>query len=607
MSFVTFLPVVLALGICFSPVWLLRRMHHSRAQDYFVSSQTTRPEVIRNSSIAYGLRMAAFGPLFAWGASGDLWPAIIGSAFFGLGIYLIYVLRQPLLDFQDGALSRDQSITVHEFMARHHGNDPRVRLLAASLTVLALLGLLIGEALGVAAVLKPVLPKTAATVYLFVIGAVLLMVLHAIPSGHTGVMHSAQLQLGMVYLGLFGSAVVFLYLHVSALTPVPPYGAFAIVSATAYCAIMLCYRRSKYVDTDPIRRACSDAAHGHASLGARALSRFGKIFNVSLSVLLVLIIVVAFLGFQVEGLPHIMPDSVAALRTGTRVSGMALTTLCLLPLFYPLVDVTNWQRLAAARKDMSSSGVEPARQSAVLRGIFRIYAVESSLGWLFMCMLGVIAVIAIETPGAANALQVFVVQITSEDKQVGVVAFPLLLIFAFSAALSTMSALFSASLCTIRYDILAAFWPELAPGEGQASKEATATRRTLVAGGGLSLAFAAAFCVADVSLQISFPSNTFLALLFASCCAQLSFVPLVVGPIIVRTRGGLGTVSPAWALVILGFGTASGVAAVTVYLATGTEPWLWAAIPSCLGSGLVLFAIARAHHVLRRENPYIRS
>ncbi|MGI8895185.1 MAG: hypothetical protein ACR2HE_05965, partial [Casimicrobiaceae bacterium] len=72
MSFVTFIPLMLALGICFIPVWLLRDAKHRRAQDYFVSSQQTRPEVVRNSSIAYALRMAAFGPLFAWGASGDL-------------------------------------------------------------------------------------------------------------------------------------------------------------------------------------------------------------------------------------------------------------------------------------------------------------------------------------------------------------------------------------------------------------------------------------------------------------------------------------------------------------------------------------------------------
>jgi hypothetical protein len=583
MSFATFLPLVLALGICFIPVWLLRQLDYKRAQDYFVSSQCTRPEVVRNASIAYALRMAAFGPLLAWGGSGDFWPAIIGCAFFGLGVYLIYVLRQPLLEFVDGALSRDRSITVHEFISRQHGNDPRVRLLAASLTVVALLGLLVAEAIGVAAFLMPLLPGGPAGVYLFVFGALLLTILHTTISGNSGVMHSAQLQLGMLYLGLFGSTALILYLHVSAVTPTPPHGTLAVVLLALCCAIMLYYRRSKYVDTDPI----------HESSGARLLSRLAKILNPCLSVLIVLIIVIALMKLYAAGLPTIVRDSAAALRTATRVPGVGLIALCLLPLFYPLVDVTNWQRLAAARKDMGSSGLEPERRSAVLRGVLTIYAAESALVCLFMCMLGAIAVIALEMQVGAAAPQVFVAQLIAAENEMAVVALPLLLICVFAVALSTMSALFSASLCTIRYDMLAALWPDLAPGEGPVSMEATARRRSLVAAGALGLAIAAAFCVVHATLHISLSSSMFLALLFAFCCAQLSFAPLVLGPIVGRMRGSFGTVSPGWALVILGFGTASGVVAAAVYFFTGNETWLWAAVPACLGSGLVVFAIAR--------------
>jgi hypothetical protein len=566
MSFATLLPLVLALGISFVPVWLLRRPNHGRAQDYFVSSGPTRPEVVRNASIAYALRMAAFGPLFAWGATRDLWPALIGSAFLGLGVYLIYILRRPLLEFLDGALSRDRSITVHEFIARQHGNDPRVRLLAASLTVFALLGLLGGEALAVAALLKPLLPPSAA-VCLCVFGALLLTALHAIPSGHSGVMHSAQLQLGMLYLGLLGSTTLLLYLHVSALTPMPPHGTLALAVITVCCASMLSYRRSKYVDTAPIE-------------GARLLSRFGKILNPCLSVLATLTIVVALTALYAAGLPAIVRDGAAALRTGTRVPGVGLLALCLLALFHPLVDVTNWQRLAAAAKDMG--GIEPDRRSTVFRGLFRMYAVETALVWLFVGMLGAIALGAIDASGGEDPLSDFVAQLVRADNDVTAVVLALLLICACAAALSTMSALFSASLCTIRYDLLAA------------SKEPTATRRSIVAGGALGLAVAAALCVADLSLQISFTGSTFLALLLAFCCAQLALAPLVLGPIVGRARGGSGAVSPGWALVVLGSGAASGLAAVTVYLATGTEAWLWAAVPACVGSGWALFVCGRA-------------
>jgi peptidoglycan/LPS O-acetylase OafA/YrhL len=69
----------------------------------------------------------------------------------------------------------------------------------------------------------------------------------------------------------------------------------------------------------------------------------------------------------------------------------------------------------------------------------------------------------------------------------------------------------------------------------------------------------------------------------------------VIGPLIARSRVHNGTVSTAWALAILVLGAASGVAAVVTYVATGSESWLWAAVPASLASGLVLFGIAHAH------------
>jgi hypothetical protein len=172
------------------------------------------------------------------------------------------------------------------------------------------------------------------------------------------------------------------------------------------------------------------------------------------------------------------------------------------------------------------------------------------------------------------------------------VALSLLMVSVFAIALSTMSSLFLASLCTVRYDVLPAFWPELASAKAQAAEEAT--RRTVMVGGGLYLVMiVAGFLSADACLHISFASSEFLGLLFAFCCAQLSFVPLILGPVIGRRSGSFGTVSSGWALVILGFGAVVGLVAVAVYLTSGNESWLWSAVPACLGSGLMLFIVAR--------------
>ena len=590
MLLLVFIPLVLCAGICLVPVCLLRRRAYVRAQDYFVSSQPAPPAVIRNSSIAHALRVAGFGPFFAWGASGDLWPAIVSTVFFGLGLLLLYVLRGSMLEFLDRALDRGRSITVHAFVARQHGNDPRVLLLAASLTLFALFGLVVGESVAVAALLKPLLMGSTALVYLSVLGMLTVAAVGAILSGHSGVMHSTQLQLGMAYLGLFGSTALLLYLHVSALTPMPPHGTFAAVFVAAWCAVILWYRRSKYVDTNIIR--VTDPKAGDTRRvppGAKFLKKFEQILNPCISLFVVLVVVVAGMEFYFRGILSIGHDSIAALQAGTHLPGPGLLALALLPLLYPMVDVAGWQRIAAIAKDGHAGQAGHGRE---LRGIFRMYATEGPLLWLFMCLFGAIAAIATETPIDADVMPAFMAQLVEDQNEVTVVVLPLFLICVFAIALSAMMSMFSAGLCTIRLDILPRFLPEPASSEAK-TDEFIAIRRTLIAGAGFFLTVVISFFIADALLRVGVATSAFLALLFALCCAQFSFAPLVLGPMLRWASGDLGTVSPHWALTVMGCSAASGAAAVAIYVASGNEAWLWAAVPACLGTGLLVFTVAR--------------
>src|ERR1044072_8080680 len=86
-------------------------------------------------------------------------------------------------------------------------------------------------------------------------------------------------------------------------------------------------------------------------------------------------------------------------------------------------------------------------------------------------------------------------------------------------------------------------------------------------------------------------------LVVAFYCAQLAPVPLILGPVIARARGGYGIVNARWALAIVAISAAIGIGAVAVHLATGSEPWLWVAVPATLGAGFLLFAIARLRPV----------
>ena len=581
MSLVLLLLIV-ALGICLVPVWLLPR-RHLRAREYFIGSQATPPDVIRNCYVAYPLRIATFGAFFAWGASGDFWPAIIAAACFGLGLYLIFALRRPLLAVLDSALVGAASMTVPAFIAKCHGNDDRVRLLTACLTLVSLIGLITAEAFATAALAGPVMMASARSASLLADGMLALAVLYTILAGNSGVMQAVQLQAGMIYLALFGSTALLLYFLVSDVAAMPPHGSFAVIFIAAACVFILFYRRFKYVDSTPI----SSDGDRPPSI-SRLLRRMAKTLDKFISVFVILTVVLIVMEFTAFSVPGMARDSIAALQTATGISGTALLTIVALPLLYPIVDAVSWQRLAVLAKD---TGSDPDLRSATITRIFNSLAAEVMLLLLLMCMLGAIAAVAAGMPGDRNALQTFIGQLALDESLPASLAVSFLLLGVLAMALSAMSSMFSASLWVLRYDMLPALWPALAPEGIKSGDEPIARRRAILFGCALCLAAILSVHVADSLFGADFTSTTFLALLLACSCAQLSFVSLVLGPL-AQSRG-FGAVSAPWALVIVGVAAAGGIAAVIVYLTTGAEPWLWAAVPACLGSGIALFAIAR--------------
>jgi hypothetical protein len=262
----------------------LRRAKYARVQDYFIASEHTPPAVIQNASVACSLWMAALGPFFGWGATGTFWPALLAAICFPLGLSLMSCVRAPLLAFMDDALIHDRSVTIHQFIAQRHGNDSHLRLLAAALTVVAFAALAIGAAFALARSLMAGLDAAVPTSVL-VLGMLILAGGYALIAGNTGILRSTQLQLGMIYFGLIGATALLLYELISDLTQLPPYGIFGIVFVAAFCAVLVGYRRSRYVDTSPIRKtfdAAGLAAAGHEPLSARLLVRLEKIFNVSI-------------------------------------------------------------------------------------------------------------------------------------------------------------------------------------------------------------------------------------------------------------------------------------------------------------------------------------
>ena len=591
MSFLL-LPLLIALGICLLPIRLLPGWRGQAAREYFLSSQPTPPDVLRNAFVAHPLRIASFGPFFVWGASGELWPAILGAACLGLGLYLIYFLRGPLLAFMDNGLTTNQSATVSAFLACSHGNDARLRLLTAGLSVIALTGLITAEAFATAILVSAFMPESAHAVY--VIAAVMLglAVLTTTIAGNSGVMHSIQLQVGMMYLGLFGSIALLLYFLVSVVTALPPHGSLAVLLVAAACIVIPYCRRLKYVDNTPIgsmsRRDGADATDMRPPAASRLLRTLQKALNVLITVLVVLVLVLIAMEWFALGLPAMAREGLAALHTATRMSVATLLTIAVVPLLTPIVDVAMWQRLAVIAKE---TGSEPALRSATLARIFRSLAAEMVLLLLLMCMLGAIAIIAAETPAGRDALQAFIGVMAAEESAPGRLAAGFLLVFTFFLALPAITSMLSASLWVVRYDMLPALWPALVAERIRPEDEPIARRRTILIGCGLCVAAFLLVLAADSLLGTLFTPGNFLAVLLACWCAQIPFFPLLVTSLV--QRSGSGTVSACWAFIVVAVAATLGIAAVIAFLATGAEPWLWAAVPACLGSGLVLFAVAR--------------
>jgi len=421
------------------------------------------------------------------------------------------------------------------------------------------------------------------------VAALLALAATAALSGEAGIMHSAQLQLGILYFGLFGATLVVLYLHVSARAPMPPHVGLAVAFAPVFAALVLWYRRSRYVDTETIGNDGTGGSAG-VSRAARVLARFGKILNGALSVLLVLIVILAVMDLRAADASALSRESVAAfgLGQGARIPGPALIALTLLPLSYPLVDVTNWLRLAAARK---GAGLDSGDGAAELRRAFAVYALETTLVGLLVCALGAIAGAVFAPKASTDIVTLFALRIASPDSGVVAIASALFAVCIAAAALSTMGTLLGAALYTLRHDLRAPA-RHLATREAPAQSDSTSRNRTLLTS--LAALALVAAAVAALRVGIGGASSIVVALVSTLCCAQLAFAPLVLGPVIARAPTGNGAVSAGWALAILVCGFGAAVAAIVGYLVTGRDVWLWNAVPAALGSGIVLFVLGRA-------------
>jgi hypothetical protein len=224
---------------------------------------------------------------------------------------------------------------------------------------------------------------------------------------------------------------------------------------------------------------------------------------------------------------------------------------------------------------------------------FVFWASEGALAWIVVAMLGAVATLVVVVDRNGDVVQVVLTGLAAADDTVTRAALTLLLLGMLALAASTIGMLLSASVGTIRDDIL----PGLRGGSfatgGRASRAAT------IAGSVLALCAATVAAIVDACASGRFGSAGILAAFLAFTSLPLASTPLVVG------AAFPGRVAPrlasGWALAVLAAGPIAAAGALAVHFVTTSEAWLWIVAPAAVGSSALVYAVACAAGARRRS------
>lgn len=576
MTFAPMLSIGLALALCVVPVLVLQRRNQAGAADGAVP-----PAIIRNAWIAYAVRVSVFVPLFLAGATGDIWPVIAAALGLAAGIAQLGTLHGPL--------AASGSPTLHAYLAQGCEDAAKVRLATAAMTVLGLLGLAGAEAAALVAIVSP-LTGEGAGLPLFVAlfaGAGL----YAVAAGANRVRYASQALLGAIFVGVFVSAAFLLYLHASDLRPLPPYGAFALITLAAGCLAIMVYRQNKYNETPPLI-APEEPARWRRKVSALVKGLL-KVFNIAVSIFAVVAIVIAGMEFYFLGLADNLLKAVSALTIAPTISTIGLAAIALLALTYPLVDAVSWQNVGALKDSAAAAGDDPAQTRKLVIGPIRFVAGETALFVLMLAAIGTITTLGTDLPPEEAGMPGAIRQLVLFENEITSTALTLLLVGTVAMAVSMMGTAFASALTAIRLDILPSVRAEPGDGAGPASGE----RRAVVVLVVLAIVVAAIWLISGVPSSGAADTRVF-ALALAFACLQLSLLPLVVA----RVRG-FSLPNTGAARSVLGGGVAAALACLTAYGVTDDLIWLWLAVPACLATGLLIAVASIVSSRQRRGSP----
>jgi hypothetical protein len=325
----------------------------------------------------------------------------------------------------------------------------------------------------------------------------------------------------------------------------------------------------------------------------RLFIRAQKILNSLVGILAMTLIVLAAIVAAFElilgGAPAFAREALDALEAGTTMSTMTLVSLIVLPLLHPMVDVVNWQRIAAFARLRDGGQFKDGEWSAAFKTFGMTYTLEVPLMALFIVLFGLIAGLTLAGASAGDATQVFVASLLGQENSVAAAVVSLLMLSFLALAVATIGSLFSAAVDVVGGDIVPALRSRSTWATGAADGQPA--RGTPIAGLVIGLFVLATFLLADTRAEHTLGIAGLLGAMLGFTSVQIALAPLVLAPLLAKSAR-FATVTPAWAFAVLSVGAAIGVGITIAGLIFGRAALLPWAVPACFGSTTLLFVIA---------------
>lgn len=500
--------------------WASLRTPASRVStlaDYFVAFRRLDAPPFANSSLAYAFQVATLFPFLYWGIQGEILPAIVNAACWGIGIL---IFRQSLPSVLAALDDHQGPHTLHGILGRAY-DSIGVQRISAGITILGMMGIALAEAYWGMQIITVLVPSKSMAYNVIILTALLFVLSYMWYGGTWGSMKTDMLQLVFAYLSFTG-VFIFLILKIvagrmSVSTELTTIAALMLVGAAASVFIRVRHHLSPVVSM-PVTSASPTKEIPDREYDDKVWNSMARILSVFTLVAL-LAGGLFFAWVMIKGWGN---WSFAPLMDPGGPKWKGVIALATLGILFQFVDMSAWQRL------QSLSGAGATLRNAGRRGLL-LFGIESPFSWILCLALGALFAICLPelktAEDAAGPLASFPRLMLTSGGAIHVAVAFLFMIGVMGVMLSTIDSALLASMYAFAADIQRL---EFGPG-GQAGGKVELEQARLLqvgkrSGAGLVLAIAVGVGVLGAILN---RQQELISILVGFYGAMLSMFPAV--------------------------------------------------------------------------------